>query len=137
MQEPSVRPWLIAIAASAGGIPALKTVLAGLPATIPASIVIVQHRPPKLGSVLDQVLARSAQVPVTTAKPNERLQPGVVYLAQPDLHLTVGPNGTFAYRDGARVRGLLSSANPLLESAANAYGDRVIAVVLSRVVASG
>src|SRR5262249_4872578 len=37
----------------------------------------------------------------------------------------------FEYMDGAKVRGLFSSANPLFESAARAFGDRTIAVVLT------
>jgi len=124
-------PWLIVIAASAGGIPAIKTVLAGLPPTIPASVVIVQHRPPHPGSRLEQILARSARVSVKTAKADEPIQPGVAYIAQPNRHLTVGPSRRFTYTDGTRIRGVLSSANPLLESAAEAFGDRTIAVVLS------
>jgi len=38
-------PWLVTMAASAGGIEALRTVLAALPHDLPAAIIIVQHRP--------------------------------------------------------------------------------------------
>jgi two-component system chemotaxis response regulator CheB len=38
------KPWLVVVAAAAGGLPALRTVLAGLPAGFPAAVVIVQHR---------------------------------------------------------------------------------------------
>jgi two-component system chemotaxis response regulator CheB len=124
-------PWLIAIAASAGGISALRTILAGLPPTIPASVVIVQHRQPTPRSQLEDVLARGAQMAVTTANANEPVRPGVVYVARPDLHLTVGPDRRFTYIDGAKIRFVRSSANPLLDSAANVFGERTIAVVLT------
>ena len=125
------RPWLIVIAASAGGISALQILLAGLPPNTNAAVVIVQHRSPTQESVLDDILRRTTKLPVQTARERERIEPGVVYLARPDLHLTIAPGGCFEYVDGARVRGLFSSANPLFESAARAFTDRTIAVVLT------
>ena len=131
MKPTDDRPWLIVIAASAGGISALQTLLAGLPSNTHAAVVIVQHRSPTQASILDDILARTTKLPVQTARERELLEPGVVYLARPDLHLTIAPGGRFEYVDGTKVRGLLSSANPLFESAARAFTDRTIAVVLT------
>jgi two-component system chemotaxis response regulator CheB len=125
------RFWLIAIAASAGGIPALQTVLRSLPSTIPAAIVIVQHRPPTVESFLDQILSRVTEMPVASPQIGDAIRPGCVYVARPDLHLTVQPTRRFSYVDGVRVRGVFSSANPLLETAAEVFKDRTIAVVLT------
>jgi two-component system chemotaxis response regulator CheB len=116
---------------SAGGIPALQTVLASLPATIPASIVVVQHRVPKPESMLERILARSAKMSVTTAKPDDLIQPGRVYLARPDQHLTIRSDWRFTYIQGTPVRFVRSSADPLLDSAARVFGERTIAVVLT------
>ena len=129
--DPSAGPWLIAIAASAGGIPALKTVLENLPATIPASVVIVLHRTAKPENMLEGILGQATPMSVTTAKPGDCIHPGVVYIARPDHHLIVKPDRRFAYIDGARIRFVLSSANPLFDSAAQVFGDRTIAVVLT------
>ena len=52
-------------------------------------------------------------------------------MARPDRHLIVGPDKRFAYRDGTRIKFLLSSANPVLDTAASAFGGRLIAVVLT------
>jgi two-component system chemotaxis response regulator CheB len=125
------RPWLIVIAASAGGVLALRQLLAGLPADTPAAVVILQHRSPTQPSILNSILARRAKMPVVLAREGELIEPGVVYVARPDLHLTVVPGGRFEYVDGTKVRGVRSSANPLLETAAAVYGDRAIAVVLT------
>jgi two-component system chemotaxis response regulator CheB len=125
------RPWFIAIAASAGGIQALQTVLAELPADLPAAVAIVQHRTPTVTSMLEQILARVSKLPVQTATADDAIVPGRVYVARPDLHLIVQPNRTFGYVNGSRVRGVRSSGNPLLDSAAKVFGDRAVAVVLT------
>jgi two-component system chemotaxis response regulator CheB len=125
------RPWFIAVAASAGGIPALQTLLAGLPAGTRAAIAIVQHPSPAHPGLLKTILARSTAMPVVLASDGQPIESGTVYLSRCDLHLTVASDGRFAYMDGIRVRGLFSSANPLFESAARVFGDRTIGVVLT------
>jgi two-component system chemotaxis response regulator CheB len=127
-QEP---PWLIAIAASSGGIKAIKTILATLPAELPAAIVLVQHRLPHHDDFLADLLGHGTPWPVQVARPGEAIVPGQVYLARADRHLTVTPDRTFMYRDGTKIRFTRSSANPLFESAARVFGGHVVAVVLT------
>ena len=74
---------------------------------------------------------RQANMPVVTVTSGDRISPGVVYLARPDRHLTVRADRHFEYRDGRRIKFVLSSANPLLETAARVFEGRVIAVVLT------
>jgi two-component system chemotaxis response regulator CheB len=68
---------------------------------------------------------------VRDARHGDRLRPGTVYLASPDRHLVVNPDLTLGMEDGRRIRGTLSSAKPLFESASNVCGPGVVAVVLS------
>jgi two-component system chemotaxis response regulator CheB len=124
-------PWLITIAASAGGIQAVRTVLSALPPELPAAIVIVQHRPPDYDGYLDALLSRCTPWPVRIASQGEPIKPGYVYLARSDSHLTVTADRTFIYRDGTRIRFLRSSANPLFESAARVFGGHIVGVVLT------
>ena len=124
--------WLVTIAASAGGIAALRTVLAALPRDLPAAIIVLLHRPATHGEgYLKPILAAVAPLPVVTADENQDVQPGVIYVARPDRHLTISKAKRFAYVDGTRIRYLLSSANPLFASAAHAFGARVVGVVLT------
>jgi two-component system chemotaxis response regulator CheB len=123
--------WLIAIAASAGGIPAVLSLLAALPPAIPAAIVVVQHRSASPPSILEQILARATRLPVGVPRIGDTIRPGCVYVARADRHLMIDDRKRFAYRDGTRVRGVLSSANPLFASAADAFQHRVIGVVLN------
>jgi two-component system, chemotaxis family, protein-glutamate methylesterase/glutaminase len=130
--KPSLeRPWVVVIAASAGGVAALIDLFGGLPGDFPASIVVIQHRAATKTSLLDEILRRRTKLPIEAARPGERLLPGVAYIAPPDQHLIVNAESRFEFVDGTRVRGVLSSANPLLESAAPIFNDRLIAVVLT------
>jgi len=124
-------PSIVLIAGSAGAIESLTTILGALPADFSAMIVVVQHRAPDSPSMLASILARRTALHVTEAREHEMLQPGTVYVASPTLHLTVTEAGRFAYRDGARIRHVLSSANPLFISVAECFGPRTIGVVLS------
>lgn len=123
--------WIVLFAASAGGIGALERVLHDLPPALPAAVVIVQHRKPSPEDGLVRVLARRTTLPLRQAIEGEQLQSGVIYLARSDRHLTITPACTFAYTNGTKIRWLLSSANPLFESAAASFGDHVLAVVLT------
>jgi two-component system chemotaxis response regulator CheB len=125
------RHWLIALAASAGGLAALATVLAKLPPDLPASVVVVLHRRATRESLLDKILARHANLPVTLALPGAPVAPGHIYIAPAENHLIVNGDLRFAFQDGTRVRGVLSSANRVLETAAPVFGQRLIAVVLT------
>jgi two-component system chemotaxis response regulator CheB len=125
-------PWLISIAASAGGIEALKIILSALPCQLPAAVVVVQHRvPSERRNGLRALLQQATKMPVVMAEDRQIVQPGTVYIARSDLHLTIAPERRFSYVDGRRIRFLQSSANPLLESAATVFKNRLIAVVLT------
>lgn len=122
---------LIVIAASAGGLAAISEVIHALPRDLPAAVAIVLHRRVKGVDVLTSILRRKTALEVQLANEGEVLKPGVVYLAPADRHLVLRPDRTFELMDGRRIKHLLSSANPLFESAAHALGGRLIAVVLT------
>lgn len=122
---------LVAMAASAGGLAVLTTVLAALPADFPLPIVLVQHRAVQSPHVLPALLARATRLRVKTAADGDTLNPGTVYVAPVDRHVVVRPDRTLRLMDGRRIRYLRSSAEPLFESAAYALDGRLIAVVLT------
>jgi two-component system chemotaxis response regulator CheB len=122
---------LVVIAASAGGVQALGTLLSALPPDFPIPVAIVLHRTTQLPNLLADVLGRRTRLPVKLVEQLEPLRPGTVYLAPPDLHFMVRLGGTAYLTDGRKIRFVRSSANPLFESAAEALGGRVLAVVLT------
>lgn len=121
---------LVVIGASAGGIDALTQVLSSLPPDLPAAILIVQHlrsdRPTRLAEYLD----RQSPLWVCLAESGVVLEPGVVYLAVPGLHLRV-ENGSLVLDTSEKVNYVRPSADVLFSSAAKIYGSRVIGVILS------
>lgn len=125
------RYQLVVVAASAGGIEALKALLGDLPADFPLPVAVVQHRTGKHPQLLARVLGQRSALTVKMGEDGEVMRPGTVYLAPADLHMTVRADRSLALADGTRIRHVRSSANPLFESAAEALRGRVIAVVLT------
>jgi two-component system, chemotaxis family, protein-glutamate methylesterase/glutaminase len=119
---------LVVIAASQGGLAAYRRILAALPPEFPAAVVVLQHRAVGQRDVLAGLLARGTQLAVGPAQAGVRPRAGSVHVAPADRQLLVTPEGSFTLAD-APARGPL--ADPLLASAATAYGERMIAVVVS------
>jgi two-component system chemotaxis response regulator CheB len=122
---------VVALAASAGGLTALSRVLSVLPADFPAAIVVVQHLDPRHRSLMADILSRRTLLRVKQAREGDRLSPGTVYIAPPNRHLLVNPDGTLSLSQSELVHFVRPSADLLFESVAASYKDRTIAVVLT------
>jgi two-component system chemotaxis response regulator CheB len=124
-------PFVVVVAASMGGVAALGQLLGLLPADFPAAVLVVQHLSPDHPSRLAAVLRGRTALRVQEAAGGEAMQAGTVYLAPPARHLLVGADGTLSLSDGPPVHFSRPSADVLFESAAAAFGERVVAVVLT------
>lgn len=121
----------VLVAASAGGLSALTSVLSELPADFPASVAIVQHIEPHHRSMLAEILGRSCALPVTQATDGQRFEPGVVHVAPPDHHLLVDADGSLTLTRTELVHFVRPSADLLFESGAASFGNRAIGIVLT------
>jgi two-component system, chemotaxis family, protein-glutamate methylesterase/glutaminase len=128
---------IVALAASAGGLQALTTVLSGLPADFPAAIVVVQHLDPRHRSLIADIFGRRTMLKVKEAEEGDHLVPGMAYTAPPNRHLLVNSDGTLSLSQSELVHFVRPSADLLFESVAASYRDRAIAVVLSGTGADG
>lgn len=122
---------VVAIAASAGGIPAIGEVLSFLPEHTPAAFLIVQHLAPTHISFLPEVLRRYTRMPIVSAREADTLHPGVILVAPPDRHMRVNPDGTVSLTEAAPIHHVRPSADVLFESVAEAFGPRAMALILS------
>lgn len=126
---------LVAIGASWGGLHAIRTVLEGLPRELPAAVVVAQHRSGG-DDVLADLLARTSALPVRDADDKDALEPGRVLVAPAGYHLLV-EDGSVALSTDAPVAFSRPSIDVLLQSAAEARGDRVVGVILTGANADG
>jgi two-component system chemotaxis response regulator CheB len=128
---------LIVIGGSAGAIDVLGTVLAGLTTRFGPAVAIVIHLPPEGPNVLHEILARPGSPPMKLAEDKEPISPGTIYFAPPDYHLLVERGRTFALSQDDRVHYSRPAVDVLFESAAEAYGERLMGVILSGANADG
>ncbi|HZQ06734.1 MAG TPA: chemotaxis protein CheB [Anaerolineae bacterium] len=122
---------VVAVAASAGGLVALKEILGGLPANFPAALVIVQHLDPRHPSLMATILARHTLLEVKEAENRDRLRAGTAFVAPPNRHLLVNSDGSLSLTQTELVHFLRPSADLLFESVAASFKTRAIAVVLT------
>jgi two-component system chemotaxis response regulator CheB len=127
---------IIVIGASAGGVEAVSRVVADLPRDLAAAVFVVVHIPPDATSVLPGILSRRGPLPAAHARDGEAIEPGRIYVAAPDRHLLIKPGRVLCTR-GPRENATRPSVDPLFRTAAQAYGARVLAVVLSGTLDDG
>ena len=127
---------IIAIGASLGGLRALRILLSGLPAELPASVVVVQHRRADPDSRLGYLLSRECALPVIEPEDKLPLELGHVYLAPSDYHMLV-ERGWLALSVDAPVQYARPSIDVLFESVADAYGAAAVGVMLTSSSADG
>ena len=129
--RPSRTGCVVAVAASAGGIRALKEIFTALPESFPAAIVVVQHLAPHQRSLLAEILSRHTTLKVKQAEGGEKLKAGTAYIAPPDRHLLVNSDATLSLTQTELVHFVRPSADLLFESVAASYREGAIAVVLT------
>jgi two-component system chemotaxis response regulator CheB len=132
---------VVVIASSTGGPLALEQVFAGLRTDEPASFLVVQHLPAGFATSFAARLARIAGFPVVEAQDGMRLQIGNGYVAPWGTHMRIegkpGHATLIRLVEGPTLHGLKPSADPLFESAAEAFGKRVVGVVLTGMGSDG
>jgi two-component system chemotaxis response regulator CheB len=122
---------LICIGASWGGLQAVGQILSDIPTDLEQAIVVAQHRHPQSSDGgLAELLALQIARPVTDVEDKLPIEPHNVYVTPPDYHVLVEP-GSFALSLEDRVQFARPSIDVLFESAADAYRERVIGVILT------
>ena len=131
---PGISAGIVAVSLSTGGPTAIAEILSQLPVGFPAPVTLVPHMPQMFTKFFAERLNTQTPLNVVEAKDGETLEPGVVYVAPGDFHLTVHR------RNGATVAALdqaapenshRPAADVLFRSVADAYGPRALAVVLT------
>ncbi|WP_437719225.1 CheR family methyltransferase [Sorangium sp. So ce448] len=129
MADPRIKPQLVVIGCSAGGIQTLSALVSTFRAPFPAPIVIAQHLDPRRPSHLVDVLARRSALPVRTVATVSPLEDGVIYVVPSgrdveisDHELRLRPDSTDRPKP---------SVDMLFRTAAEAFGEGLVAVILT------
>ncbi len=127
----SSQPAAVVIGASAGAIEALGVILPALPADFPWPILIVVHVPSHCQSLLAELFKNRCQLLVKEAEDKETICPGTIYFAPSDYHLLVEPDFTLSLSSDEPVLYSRPAIDVLFQSAADAYGDGLIGIILT------
>lgn len=127
----------VVIGVSSGGVHALNTVLPALPAEFQLPVMVVQHLSPKTASELPSSLDARCRINVKHVEDKERLEPGVVYIAPSDYHVLVEPDRSLALSVDEPVNCSRPAIDVLFESAADAFGSKLIGVILTGASSDG
>jgi len=124
---------LVAIGVSTGGPLALQEVLSKIPRDFPAGIVIVGRVPPNFTRLLAEILNSVSKIEVREAQTGDKVKPGLALIAQG------GRNLIFENVFGEKIVKIVDKPNTLykpsvdvmMESAAEVFGNRVLAVIMT------
>ncbi len=138
---PTLPPKVLVIGSSTGGPQALNALIAEIGGVLQrAPVLITQHMPPTFTAVLAEHLARVAKRPVREAIDGEEIIAGTVYLAPGGKHMKVARrdgNAVIAIEDGPLVNFCKPAVDPLFASAAEVWGNKVLALVLTGMGSDG
>lgn len=129
---PDKAKFIVVIGTSAGGLSALTQLVSQLQSDFPAPIMVVQHiSADATGNVLLEALSKNSKLNCARAKKGMSLLPGHLYLAPSDHHLMVDEDGEILVTKGAQENRSRPGIDPLFRSAAVAFGNRVIGIILT------
>jgi two-component system chemotaxis response regulator CheB len=122
----------VVIGGSAGGFEAITVILPALPGDFLLPVLVVQHLHPRDDGSFARHLARATRLPVIEPCDKETIERGRVYAAPANYHMLVERDGsTIALSIDERVNWSRPSIDVLFESGARAWGDGMIAIILS------
>ena len=121
--------FIVGIGASAGGLEALQTLFANLPANANMTFVIIQHLSPDYKSLMAEILAKYTSMPVIQAEHLMPAEPNAVYLIPPKKHLSIKA-GHLLLSDFDH-RAINHPIDIFFDSLAQEGRDRAVGIVLS------
>ncbi len=131
------RPELVVLGGSAGAVEILQRLASQLTTSFRPAMAVVLHMPSGSRGLMHELLASPSRPPMKVAEDKEPIAAGSIYFATPGYHLLVESGGTFALSLDEPVHYSRPSIDVLFETAAEAYGDRALGIILSGANADG
>lgn len=121
----------IVMGVSSGGMNAMKVMFSLLPQNFYTPIIIVQHIGARTDNHWIKLLNDKSKQHVKEADEKEKIENGRIYVAPSNYHLMIEKNKTFSLSIDERVNFARPSIDVLFETAAEAYQNKLIGVVLT------
>ncbi len=122
---------VVTIASSTGGPNIVQTILAGLPADLPAGVLVVQHMPKGFTQKFAERLNEASEITVKEAQEGDLITQGVALVAPGDLHMEVDSNLKIKLINGPKRFGVRPAANVTMVSASEFFGANTVGVILT------
>jgi two-component system chemotaxis response regulator CheB len=116
---------------SAGSLSVLFEVLPALNSDLNTTIILVLHRKNSGDSSLSDLLAIKTVLPVKEIDDKDPVLPGNIYLAPADYHVLIEKDFSFSLDISEKVNFSRPSLDVTFESAAEAFGSSLAAILLS------
>ena len=127
---------IVAAGASIGGVETLSKLVSSLPEDFKAPLLVVMHTSAHGPGLLPEILGQAGRLPAKHAEEGDPIAAGKIYVAPPDQHLLVD-DGRLRLSRGPAVNRNRPSIDVLFQTAAEAYGAKVIGVVLTGSLSDG
>jgi two-component system chemotaxis response regulator CheB len=127
---------IIVMGASAGGFEAFRKIIQDLPEDFVPPLFIVWHMSPDVRGILPQVFNRENKIYAAHAFNNEEIKSNRIYIAPPDHHMLIH-DGRIQITHGPKENRFRPAIDPLFRSAAYAYTNRVVGVILTGALDDG
>jgi two-component system chemotaxis response regulator CheB len=128
---------MVIMGGSAGALDVVLNIVATVDAMAPFVFVIILHRKSSIDSSLAFLLSDKTTWPVKEVEDKDNILPRHIYIAPGDYHLLVEKEGCFSLDVSEKINYSRPSIDAGFESAAEVYGDQLIAVLLSGANADG
>ncbi len=122
---------LVCIGASAGGVQAATRLIEGLRPAQGRAVVLILHVSPHQENQLPEILGRAAELIVLEAVDKVKIEENTVYVAPPNYHLLVERDHSLSLSSDERVCYARPSVNVTFETAAEAFFERTVGIILT------
>ena len=122
---------VVIIGGSAGALDVLLKVFAALPQTLDIALIVIMHLPDDRDSRLVEVLQMHTFHPVSEAEDKAKIRPQHIYVAGSGYHLSIESDFCFSLSCEPPVHFSRPSIDILMGSAAGAYGEKLLGILLT------
>lgn len=121
---------VVGMGASAGGLEAFSQFFSHMPEDSGMAFVLVPHLDPTHKSIIDELLKKYTNMPVSQVDDGMKVKPNHVYIIPPDRNMAIF-HGTLQLIEPTERRGLRHPVDYFFRSLAEDQGEKAISIILS------